>query len=181
MGSGGRRNRSGPPADPRSARSDQRGLSFNSLPAEGYDGKVPEFPLPTMHRTTVEVVEKAKKEVPDKKSTISLRRREIRIWRDVWELPQAAAWATPKFRWLWTTIAEYCRLKALVEKSPDSNATLVAQLHRYRDQIGLTRAGMRELGWDISDEVIEDPGPSRSPKRSSDGKKDGPQRRLRAV
>lgn len=181
MGSGGARNRSGPPADPRSARSDLRGLSFDKLPAGGYDGNVPDFPLPKMQRTKIVVVDKVREVHPDTTATISLRRREIRIWHEVWALPQAAAWATPRFQWLWTTIGEYCRLKALVEKAPDSNATLVAQLHRYRDQIGLSRAGMRELGWDISaEEPIADP-PRRTATVDPESKPEARKRRLRAV
>ena len=46
MPRGGARNRSGPQANPQSLRSGQRGLVLSSLPNEGYDGDVPEFPLP---------------------------------------------------------------------------------------------------------------------------------------
>ncbi len=156
MVSGGPRNRSGPATNPKSGRSDRRGLVFKQLPAEGYTGNPPEFPLPKMVRTYVEVIDKVRTVKPDNSATISLRRREMKIWREVWALPQGKAWSAPRYQWLWPSIAEYCRLKALVEKAPDANATLVAQLHRYRDQIGLTNAGMRELGWDIADDEVAD-------------------------
>ena len=53
-------------------------------------------------------------------------------------------------------MAEYCRLKVCVELDPSASAALVGQLHRYRDQIGLTPAGMKENGWAIAtDEVAE--------------------------
>ena len=156
MVSGGPRSRSGPPVDPKSGRSDRRGLTFKQLPAEGYHGTVPELPLPKMIRHRVVVVDKTRTVEVDHTATISLRRREMKVWRDVWALPQGRAWSAPRYRWLWSSIGEYCRLKALVEKEPDANATLVAQLHRYRDQIGLTQAGMRELGWDITDDEVAD-------------------------
>lgn len=176
MVSGGPRNRSGPPQDPKSGRSDRRGLVFKQLPSEGYAGVPPEFPLPKMLRTYVEVVDKVRTVKPDNSATMSLRRREMKIWREVWALPQGSAWSAPRYRWLWPSIAEYCRLKALVEKAPDANATLVAQLHRYRDQIGLTNAGMRELGWDIADDEIAD---KRAEAATAEAAKPGPSARDR--
>lgn len=156
MVSGGPRNRNGHAPDPKSGRSDRRGLTFKQLPAEGWGGKPPEFPLPAMKRTKTDVVDGMKVQVADNTATTSLRRREMQIWRDVWSLPQGAAWSSRRNQWLHPTIAEYCRLKALVERNPDSNAALVAQLHRYRDQIGLTQAGMREHGWDIAEDELAD-------------------------
>lgn len=156
MNHGGARSRSGPAVDPKSGRSDRRGLTFKQLPAEGWDGPVPDFPLPTMKRTGTVVENGVKVSVPDNTATVSLRRREMQIWRDVWSMPQGAAWASRRNQWLHSTIAEYCRLKALVERGPDSNAALVAQLHRYRDQIGLSQAGMREHGWDIAVDELAD-------------------------
>lgn len=153
---GGRRNRSGPVADLNSGRSDRRGLSFKQLPAEGWAGKVPEFPLPTMKRTKTEIEHGVKTQVPDNTTTMSLRRREMQLWREAWALPQGAAWSSRRNQWLHPIIAEYCRLKAIVERGPDSSAALVAQLHRYRDQIGLTQAGMRELGWGIAEDELAD-------------------------
>ncbi|MCL1871014.1 MAG: hypothetical protein FWF90_11455 [Promicromonosporaceae bacterium] len=109
-----------------------------------------------MQRTTITVIDGKRVRESDKAATERFRRREKAIWDEVWTTPQAAAWAKPRWQWLWPTIAEFCRLKAVVDAEPDANAALVAQLHRYRDQIGLTKAGMRELGWDIAaDELAE--------------------------
>ena len=152
---GGSRNRSGPPVDPSSGRSDRRGMKFLLLPAEGYtDGAPAEFPLPRIQRYLTTGTGKDRETVYDRTGSDKLRKRELQIWRDVWTTPQAKAWAQPRWRWLWPTIGEYCRLKALVEFAPDANASLVAQLHRYRDQVGLTKAGMRELGWDIAEDEL---------------------------
>lgn len=129
MPRGGARNRSGPGIDPNSARSDERGISLTTLPAEGYDGEPPAFPL---GRAMVEV-------------TVD---RELEVWAEAWSTPQAAAWATQA--WRWPIIGEYCRLKALIEMAPDATASLISQLHRYRDQLGLTPAGLKENGWRIA-------------------------------
>ena len=129
MSRGGARNRSGPQPDPLSGRSDARGFSLMALPNEGFSGEVPEFPLPFPEDDSVGV-------------------REREIWREAWGFPQAAAWSRES--WRWPVVAEYCRLKATVEANPAANAALVAQLHRFRDQIGLTPAGLKENGWAIA-------------------------------
>lgn len=128
MASGGPRNRSGPGVDPNSGRSDSRGIKLTALDPEGYSGDVPDFPLPDA-------------------ST-----RELEVWVDAWSTPQACAWALEP--WRWQTVAEYCRFKSLCESEP--NASLIGQLHRYRDQIGLTPAGLKENGWKIGDSATEE-------------------------
>jgi len=129
-------------------------LKFNELPSEGYSGVVPVFPLPENDLFTGNFHE-----------------RELAVWEEAWRAPQAAAWARES--WRWPVIAEYCRLKMQVELDPKASAALVGQLHRFRDQIGLTPAGLRENGWSIvSDEVAE----KRAEKDAS-----VPVRRLRAV
>lgn len=90
----------------------------------------------------------------DEGGTESFREREADIWAEAWRSPQACAWSMEA--WRWPVVAEYCRLKAVIEFDPGSNAALVGQLHRYRDQLGLTPAGMRFNGWAIAaDEVGE--------------------------
>jgi hypothetical protein len=75
-------------------------------------------------------------------------------------------------------VAEYCRLKTAVELDPAANAALVGQLHRYREQIGLTPAGLSLNGWAISrDEVAV----KRDDKADKPAPKAAPRRRLRAV
>lgn len=138
MASGGARNRSGPGVDPNSGRSDSRGVKLRALPAEGFQGDVPPFPIPEGSDLTAV--------------------RELGIWAEAWRTPQAAAWAVE--RWRWPVVAEYCRLKALVELSPATTAALVGQLHRYRDQIGLTPAGLKENGWRIGEASVEPASPA---------------------
>lgn len=151
---GGARNRSGPAANPNSARSERRGLSLQALPNEGFRGEVPEFPL------------------GDGPDVVVVR--ELVVWADAWRTPQAAAWALEP--WRWPILAEYCRLKAIVELDPSASAALVAQLHRYRDQLGLTPAGMRENGW-----AIAQPEVASEPSRAVEREEAPQRRRMRAV
>lgn len=152
MTQGGARNRSGPPADPSSGRSDARGIKLTALPSEGYPLAPPAFPLPKMVRYRWEYEDKRRYQAVDEDATERYRERELEVWAEVWSTPQGAAWSTQS--WRWSIIAEYCRLKTIVEGEPDSNAALVAQLHRYRDQIGLTPAGLKENGWAIAVDVV---------------------------
>ncbi|MDF9718093.1 hypothetical protein [Nocardioides sp. ChNu-99] len=153
MASGGARNRSGPSLNPNSGRSDSRGISLTALPSEGRKGHAPAFPLPKVQRwLTLAGEGGSKMRVPDKAASNDFRRRELQIWRDHWKMPQAVAWELEP--WRWPTIAEFCRLKTVVELEPDANASLVAQLHRFRDQIGLTPAGLRENGWAIATDSL---------------------------
>lgn len=128
---GGARNRSGPAADPSSGRSDARGYSLQALPAEGYRGDVPEFPLPDASN------------------------REIELWDEAWRTPQACAWSMPSERWRIRTVALWVRLSVRCE-DPEAGAALLGQLHRFADQIGMTTAGLAEMGWRVAvDELAE--------------------------
>lgn len=179
MTSGGRRNRSGPSLDPASGRSDRRGVSLTALPSEGYQGEIPEFTLPEIIRSVLEPDPESGRmiKVASVQATEEFHERELDVWHEAWRTPQAAAWSIQS--WRWPIIAEYCRLKTVTELEPDANAALIGQLHRFRDQLGLTPAGLKDNGWAIAvDEVGErrddratgtaDPSPA-------------PRRRLRAV
>jgi hypothetical protein len=151
MTSGGARNRSGPPLDPSSGRSDQRGIKLTALPAGGYDGEAPEFPLPAATR------------------------RELEVWADAWRSPQACAWALPSEAWRRRTVAMWVRTTVRCE-ADDAPASLLGQVHRFADQIGFTQAGMIANGWSVSaDEVAV-----RRSERV-DEPREAPKRRLRAV
>lgn len=144
MPSGGARNRSGPKPTDTSLNAAKRGLVFEALPAGGYDGSAPDFPLP------------ASSEVGG---------REAAIWDEIWRTPQACVWAVES--WRWSIIGEYCRLKATVESDPGASAALVGQLHRYRDQIGLTPAGLKENGWKVAATESAEKATGTSGRRSS--------------
>lgn len=151
MPSGGRRNRSGPSLDPMSGRSDQRGIKLTALPAGGFEGEAPEFPLPLA-------------------ST-----RELEVWAEAWRSPQACAWALPSEAWRVRTVALWVRTSVRCE-AEDAPAALLGQVHRFADQIGFTPAGMRENGWAVgADEV------SAKRTERVDEPREAPKRRLRVV
>lgn len=131
MASGGSRNRSGPQADPNSGRSERRGYSLTALPAQGYDGPIPDWPLttPTDH--------------------------ELQVWESAWRTPQACAWSMPSESWRIPTVALWVRIKVRCE-DPEAGASLLGQLHRFADQVGMTTAGLAEMGWRVAvDEVAK--------------------------
>lgn len=153
MTSGGARNRSGPGADPQSGRSDRRGFQPQSLPSEGYDGKVPTFVLPRMDVLRWVYEETSKYQIVDEEASKIFRRREMKLWREVWTYPQACMWSIE--RWRWNSVAMWVRTFVVCEGS-EATAADKGSLHRFADQIGLTPAGLKENGWAIAhDEVSE--------------------------
>ena len=153
MSRGGARNRSGPGADPTSGRSDRRGFSLTALPSQGYDGPPPEFPLA-------------------KPSD-----RELAVWAELWRTPQACAWSMPSESWRTPTVALYVRTRVRCEAT-DVPATLLGQLHRFADQIGLTTAGLAEMGWSVAKDTLSEKRNEREPEADDEPE---PERRLAAV
>lgn len=149
MTSGGRRNRSGPTKQEGSGRSDRSGYSLTALPAEGYDGPVPDFPLPgrTVYRWEHE--DKRRFQVPDLDATLAVTERELELWAWLWTTPQACAWSMPSESWRLHTIAMYVRTFVICEGS-EATAADKGSLHRFADQIGMTTAGLAEMGWKVA-------------------------------
>lgn len=180
MVSGGSRARSGPTADPSSGRSAARGLDFQALPSEGYAGTIPDFPLDPIVLFDEHFEDGAKIREADEDASADFHSREGVVWAEAWRSPQAAAWAVES--WRWPIVAEYVRLKVTVELDPGSNAALVGQLHRYREQIGLTPAGLRLNGWQVArDEVGARRDERSSSPKASGGRMSARERRLKAV
>lgn len=167
MARGGARNRSGPQADPNSARSDRRGLKFTALPASGYDGEVPEWPLPDRLVWDVYFEDKKRVRELNDDATESVRDREAEMWAWAWQTPQAWAWSQPSESWRLMTVAMWVRTYVLCESS-EATAADKGSLHRFADQVGLTPAGLRENGWAIAaDELAERAAEKAAPRRSS--------------
>lgn len=125
MPRGGARNRSGPKPSETSGRSEQRGYTLQALPAEGFQGPVPEWPLPDPTE------------------------RELAVWTSTWRTPQACAWSMPSEQWRTRSVAMWVRLSVRCEDI-NSPATLFSHLHRLGDQIGMTTAGLAEMGWKVA-------------------------------
>lgn len=127
MPRGGARNRSGPPMDPNSARSERRGFKLTALPSEGYTEDAPEFPLPQPSR------------------------RELEVWASMWRTPQACAWSMEP--WRWDSVAELAILRVRSE-ARDCPVNVYEKIRQWRDDLGLTPAGLKANGWSIAaDEV----------------------------
>lgn len=140
MTSGGRRNRSGPPPDPESARSERRGYRLTALPAEGWRGDVPDFPLP------------------------GATDRELAVWASAWRTPQACAWSMPAERWRWPKVAAWVRAMVRCE-APDAPASLINAWLRLSDDVGMSTAGLAAMGWavardELTERRAEDDGPT---------------------
>jgi hypothetical protein len=127
MGHGGARNRSGPKPDEKSGRSERRGVVFTALPAGGFEGEIPDFPLPDALT------------------------REIAVWEEAWRTPQAAAWSVES--WRWRAVAMWVRWSVRME-AEDASAALGQVVTRYADQIGMTPAGLKENGWKIAEDDL---------------------------
>lgn len=176
MARGGSRNRSGPQADPTSERSERRGFKLAALPAEGYDGEPPRWPLPARDVLRWEQVAGTRYQVKDVEATDAVAEREVALWEWAWRTPQACAWSTPSESWRLPTIAMWVRTYVICEGS-DATAADKSALHRFADQIGLTPAGLRENGWAVA---VDEVGAKRSEK-ADEAKEDAPApvRRLR--
>ena len=201
MTRGGSRPRSGPAQDPNSATSEKRRAAakksasptaanpaasavttseFNpmALPAQGRGGNPPAYPLPKVTRYMLDRSSEGKPvKVAADAVTDAFRKREFEIWREIWKTPQAVAWERDP--WRWPTIAEFCRVKAIVEAEPDANAALVSRLREYRNEIGLTPDGLRMNGWAIAPDQLAAKRADKATKAPAKKAAAAPVRRLR--
>ena len=176
MARGGSRNRSGPPKDPNSARSDRAGFRLTALPAEGYSGEVPVFPLPRRVVWHEYFEDKRKVREVDEAATAAVQDRELALWEWAWRTPQACAWSLPSESWRLHSIAMWVRTFVLCE-SGEATAADRNSLHRFADQIGMTPAGLTENGWAVAQDEVA--AKAASKQESTEPPK--PERRLRAV
>ncbi len=98
--------------------------------------------------------------------------RELDVWAQAWSTPQACAWAMPSEAWRTATVAMWVRVKVRCE-DPDVGAALLGQLHRFADQIGMTTAGLAEMGWKVAvDETATRRSEAPTPAQESDDPRD---------
>jgi hypothetical protein len=99
------------------------------LPPEGYQGPVPDWPLPGRQLKT-----------------------EKELWATLWRSPQAAAWVTMGETTI-RVVARYARYAIMGELGNDKAA---AEARQLEDKLGVTPKAMRMLLWVIApDEVAE--------------------------
>ena len=116
------------PAPSPNARRRNAQPNLTRLPANGYTGAIPEWPLPRPL--------KAEKEA----------------WDSLWRLPQAVAWARMQVA---RTVARYVRA-LIVAESRESTAFQLSEVRQLEDRLGLTPMSMLRLRWEIApDELAE--------------------------
>jgi hypothetical protein len=129
MTSGGARARSGPAPDPNALRRDRKDdKDWVALPAEGFTGDVPEFPLSDAYAS------------------------ETVLWAKLWAKPQAYMWSRLGLEY---QVAAYVRafLESVQEKA---SAGLKTAVLRMEAELGLSTVGMGQLRWKIAaDELAE--------------------------
>lgn len=150
MTSGGARSNSGPPADPTSTRSKKRGIVSKKLPAEGYAGPIPEFPLPLTNVQRWEQVGQRRFQVVDVEATQTFRERELALWDQAWRWPAATVWASQPQR---QYIAAMWVRTAVICEGSESTAADKGAIHRFADGALLTDAGLAKAGYSIADPV----------------------------
>lgn len=181
MPKGGARNRSGPQKDETSLRSAEAGYSLTALPAEGYSGPVPDYPLPKRmiwhewFEGSGKIREKHR-EVDDG-ATESVHEQELELWRWLWTTPQACAWSMPSEAWRLFTIAMYVRT-FVVCMGDEATAADKNSLHRFADQIGMTTAGLAEMGWKVA---VDQTAEKREQKQSTTPKRTSARDRMKVV
>jgi hypothetical protein len=144
---GGARINSGPPPDPNALRRERRQDrdGWTTLPAGGWDGAVPRWPLANMPEVE------------------GLSRRERKHWREVWRTPQAVAW----HRLGWSTdVALYCRYLALGETG---ELRAAAEARAWSDRLGLNPAAMLRLRWRVSVDQVAAQRAAAAPRRTPPG------------
>lgn len=124
MPHGGARNRGPLTRSPNSEAARQRRAGAVVLPAEGYQGAPPPFPLPDPSD------------------------RELELWCQAWRTPQASVWADES--WRWRTVALWTRWSVRAE-DPEASAAVATVTARMADQVGLSPAGLVENGWRVAD------------------------------
>ena len=129
MTSGGARSRSGPAPDPNALRRDRADdKGWVVLPAEGFAGVVPVFPLSG--------------------AMVS----EVELWDELWAKPQAFMWSKLGLKF---QLAAYVR--AFLESvEVEASAGLKTAVLRMEGELGLSIPGMSSLRWKLSEDEMSE-------------------------
>lgn len=184
----------GPPADPNAIRRNTR-VGLVVLPAKGFAGRIPKWPLPDDPRLTARIVlledeieQLEERELDDglsrtEKTKLSRTRERLAIakvtrdavvntekelWRKLWRTPQAVKWA--QMHWD-REVAQYVRHKAAAEIGSLDDSR---EARQRADALGLTPKGMRTLLWTIQEDEV---GAQRASRQAATGTEGGRARR----
>ena len=95
------------------------------LPADGRQGQAPKWPMAG---------------------------RPPKVWRELWALPQAAAWER---LFMHRVVARYAA-KLTEAEQPHSSSAILAEVRQLEDRLGLSPMAMLRLRWVISDPTATD-------------------------
>lgn len=115
----------GPAPNPYSRRSQKSNSGITTLPAEGYDGPVPDWPL-----------------LNDPSDA------ELGLWASLWGKPQAVVWARDGSE---RVVARYVMVTILAEDPSSPSAALLAEVRQMEDRLGLSPMAMKRLMWEVGD------------------------------
>lgn len=151
MPSGGARARSGPAPDPNALRRDRKtDAEWTTLPAEGYQGPIPEHPLPANPIFDEYFVDKKRVKELDEDSTAAFRERELAMWEKLWRRPQAVMWIKLGLEY---EVASYARTY-LESNLPEAVSGMKTAALRMAAELGLSMPGMHSLRWKIADDEL---------------------------
>lgn len=138
MVSGGARARSGPAPDPNALRRDRKDdAGWVTLPAGGFSGPVPVWPLGSASAV------------------------EADLWESLWRKPQGFMWAKLGLEF---EVAAYVR--AFLESvEPEASAGLKTAVLRMAAELGLSLPGMHSLRWKFSEDELAEKRDERVPGR----------------
>jgi len=110
------------------------------LPAEGYGGPIPRFPL--------------RDPIAD----------ELTRWNEVWRKPQAAMWAKMD---IIEVVARYVRTAVLVETGVlnVAGAAMASEARQLEDRLGLSPMSLLRLRWEITEDEVGQQRQARAPRR----------------
>lgn len=122
------------------------------MPAEGFTGEVPEFPLPRAIQFNTYFENGKKVTEPDEGETEAVWDAELELWATLWRKPQAAMWSKLGMEF---EVAAYVR--AFLESvEAEASAGLKTAVLRMSAEIGLSLPGMHQLRWKFAaDELAE--------------------------
>lgn len=165
---------SGPPPNPTSRRqAGNQSNTWTDLPADGYDGDLPGWPLVTNEQAAAHLLNhadgKVSKKIPMGTDAERLDAREAHHWSVIWRSPQAAAWA----RNGWThDVALYVRY---LVKGEFGDLDSAKEARMWSDRLGLNPTAMLKNRWRIKADDLAEKRESKKPAKKS------PRERLKVV
>lgn len=118
----------GPAPSPHARRRNAR-PDWRSLPASGFEGDVPVWPLV-----------KCPEGVED-------------LWVELWRSPQASAWSEGGSAHV-RLVARYAVILLICE-GPAATAALLSECRQLEDRLGLSPMAMKRLQWEIGDLPVD--------------------------